>query len=656
MLGFRLNLCSCSILGLVIAMPALAAAPLQIEARSKGTIEQDGKLFKDLDGNGKLDPYEDWRLPAPRRVDDLITRMSVPEKAGLMMFASHGGFMGPDGQVLDTTAPPPKGTLKSPVNVSGVPGFDPADKPSPRDLIVNRHVRWIGTSPGGDAAAFARWANAVQAMAESTRLGIPVVLASDPIHTTNRLPGGALPPPDRRKLTSSWPDQIGFAAIGDVGLVERFGQIGAAEFRALGMRVVVNPIADVATEPRWNRIPGTFGEDADLSAKMTAAYVRGFQGRTFGSSSVMTIVKHFPGDGPVAHGLDPHNPYGKYLVYPAGMQAYHLKPFKAAIAAGAQSIMTSYGIPTGLDTVGSSFSKAVVSGLLRDKLDFRGIVISDWLHAMPWGVESLSKEDREARMIAAGVDQFGGEHETRYVIDLVQRGVVPLSRLNESVSRILLPMFEMGLFEDPYVDPANATKVVNSQVFRAVAAEAQRRAVVLLKNADGVLPLRAEERVELLGFSTVPEALAPHIAVDEKSADAVIVKVNAPYHVNASGQAFFKETHEGPLLYKGANNESDLTLINRAVASGKPVIVVMSMERPAVLSEFLGRVDGMLATFGSDDDAVADILLGKATPSGKLPFDLPADEASVEHQKEDAPHDFSNTLFRQGFGLAYQSK
>lgn len=645
-----------SLAAVAMAMPAIAGAAPEVVARTAPILEADGKPFKDLDRNGRLDPYEDWRRPTDERVSDLISRMTVAEKAGLMMFASHSGFMGPNGEVLDTLAAPPKGALKSPVNVSGVPGFDPADKPSPRDLIVARDVRWIGTSPGGDATAFARWANAVQEMAEGTRLGIPVVLASDPIHTTNRLPGGALPPPDRKKLTTDWPDQIGMAATGDVSLVERLGEIGAAEFRALGIRVVVNPIADVSTEPRWNRIPGTFGEDADLAGKMVAAYVRGFQGATLGPASVMTIVKHFPGDGPVGNGLDPHNPYGKSLAYPAGMQAYHLRPFRAAIAAGAHSIMTSYGIPTGLDTVGSSFSKPVVTGLLRDKLGFHGIVISDWLHAMPWGVEVLTKEDREGRMIAAGVDQFGGEHETSYVVDLVRRGDVSTARLDQSMWRILTPMFEMGLFENPYVDPVKASQVVNSPPFRAIAAEAERRSVVLLKNRNGVLPLKPSEKVALLGFSSPSPALGSHVASDERSADVVIVKVNAPYRVNDTGKAFFKETHEGPLVYKGARNEGDLALIDRAVASGKPVVVVMSMERPAVLSEFLDRVSGMIAIFGSSDDALADILMGSAKPSGKLPFDLPADEVSVEQQKEDAPHDFARTQFRQGFGLTYSYK
>lgn len=644
---------------LLLVAPAPAGArdtaPAQpvVASRVAPMLTVAGMRFRDLNKNGRVDPYEDWRLPVARRVDDLTRRMTLAEKAGLMMFASQSGFVGPHGTLREALAPLPPGALRSPVNVAGVPGFDRADKPSPRVLLLDKHVRWMAVAAGGAPGDNARWANAVQALAETDRLGIPVVLAADPIHTTNRLPGGSLPPPDRVKITSDWPDQVGLAATGDVGLVERFGRLGAAEYRALGLTMVINPLADLSTEPRWNRIPGTFGEDAELASAMVAAYVRGFQGKAIGPTSVLTAVKHFPGDGPVQQGLDPHNVYGQHLVFPAGRLDYHLKPFRAGIAAGAATVLTSYGIPDGIDTVATSFSRPAVTGLLRQRLGFGGIVLSDWLHAQPWGVEALSKRDREGRMIAAGVDQFGGEHETSYVIDLVRSGKVTTARIDQSVRRILAPMFALGLFENPFVDPDAADRVVKSPEAQAAAADAQRRAIVLLRNEHGLLPLKADARVFLEGFATAPARFAGRVATKPADADAIIVKVNAPYRVNMSGQSFFKGTHEGPLVFAGADNADELAAIDAAVATGKPVIVVMSMERPAVLSEFLGRVVAVVATFGSGDAAVADILAGAARPAGKLPFDLPADEASVDAQKEDAPHDFARTAFRQGFGLSF---
>ena len=624
-----------------------------LPARGVPEIVIDGLPFRDLNKDGELAVYEDWRRSSDARARDLIERMTAAEKAGLMMHAANSGFFGAGGVVLDELAPPPPGALRSPVNVTGVPGFDRADKPSPRVLIQTLHVRWINTSPGGTPVDAARWANALQDLAGETRLGVPVMLTADPVQTTNRMPGGALPPPDRRKITSSWPDQVGLTAIGDPDVVRTFGEVAATEYHALGFRMILNPMVDLATEPRWNRIPGTFGENSATTGVLAAQYVRGFQGERLSSGSVLTVLKHFPGDGPVQDGFDPHNVYGQHLVYPGDNLQEHLRPFREGIAAGAAAVMTAYGIPEGVDTVGSSFSKPLVTGLLRGELGFDGIVISDWLHAMPWGVERLSKTEREALMVDAGVDQFGGEHETAYLLEALASGRLREARIDESALRILRPMFDIGLFENPYVDPEAAARVVASPEFAALGEAAQRRSIVLLRNPSGVLPLKATDKVWLEGFADAPTGLADRTVQSAEQADVIIVKVNAPYTVNASGQSFFTNTHEGPLVFAGSDNAADLTAIEAAVATGKPVVVAISMERPAVLSEFIDDTAAVLATFGSGDEALAAILTGAASPQGKLPFDLPADQASVDGQKEDLPFDFANTLFRYGFGLSY---
>lgn len=637
----------------------VAAAVVQqpnIGTRVDPILTLGGLRFKDLDRNGRLDPYEDWRLTPAERADDLLKRMSLAEKVGLMMHAAVSGFMGPDGIVLRRPIAARPGAPKLVNHVRGVPGFDPADRPSPYELIRKLHVRWINTGPSGSAADVARWANNLQRVAEASRLGIPVMLSSDPIETRNRMPGGALPPPGAAKITSSWPDPVGLAAAADPELVLEYARIAAAEYRAMGFRQILGPMADLATEPRWNRIPGTFGEEAGLSAELVAAYVRGFQGGRLGPQSVLTCVKHFPGDGPVQNGFDPHNPYGKYLVYPSHHLWYHLIPFRAGVAAGMASVMGSYGIPKDIDTVGANFSKVVITEMLRRKLGFHGIVLTDWLRAMPWGVEGLGQSERELRLIQAGVDQLGGEHNPDYLISLVKQGKISTQRIDESVRRILIPMFALGMFEDPYVDPSRAAEVVDNPVFRAAGEDAQRRAIVLLKNAGGVLPLDPRAKLFLSGFSKPPVALALRVVAHMADADVAIIKVNAPYALRTDGTSFFTVTHEGTLAYAGAANEADLERIRSAVRSGKPVIVVMSMERPAVLSEFIDNVAGMIATFGSDDAAVADILTGRVAPTGRLPFDLPADMTSVKAHPEDEPDGFARTSFHAGFGLTYHGK
>ena len=645
-----------SILVTSAVLASLVSAPVSqpaLPGRGAHEISVRGLHFRDLNSDGRLTPYEDWRQSAEDRAHDLIARMTVAEKVGLMMHAANSGFFGPGGTVLDQLAPPPPGALRSPVNVAGVPGFDRSDKPSPRNLIQIQNVRWINTSPGGAPADAARWANALQDLAADTRLGVPVMLTADPVQTTNRMPGGALPPPDRRKITSSWPDQIGLAAIGDPEVVKTFGEVASAEYYALGFRMILNPMVDLTTEPRWNRIPGTFGEDAVTTGALARQYVRGFQGDHLSSASVLTILKHFPGDGPVQGGFDPHNVYGQHLIYPGGALDQHLQPFRDGIAAGAVAVMTSYGIPDGVDTVASSFSKPLVTGLLRGQLGFDGIVVSDWLHAMPWGVEALSKGEREVRMVEAGVDQLGGEHQTSYLINAVNAGQISEARLDQSAMRILKPMFEIGLFENPYVNPEAAARIVASPEYAALGEDAQRRSIVLLRNQADVLPLKATDKLLLQGFTETPVGLVGRTVESADRADVIVVKVNAPYTVNTSGESFFTNTHEGPLVYAGSDNAADLAAIKAAVATGKPVVVAVSMERPAVLSEFIDDTTAVLATFGSGDDALAAILTGASSPQGRLPFDLPADQASVEAQREDLPFDFTNTLFRHGFGLSY---
>ena len=650
-----------SILLASVVVASLSASPTpppgavhpDLPGRGATEIVVDSLHFRDLNKDGQLAVYEDWRRSSEERAKDLITRMTPSEKAGLMMHAANSGFFGAGGVVLDELAPPPPGALRSPVNVTGVPGFDRADKPSPRTLIQTLNVRWINTSPGGTPIDAARWANALQDLAAETRLGVPVMLTADPVQTTNRMPGGALPPPDRRKITSSWPDQIGLTAIGDPEVVRTFGEVAAAEYHALGFRMILNPMVDLTTEPRWNRIPGTFGEDSATTGALAAQYVRGFQGERLSNSSVLTILKHFPGDGPVQDGFDPHNVYGQHLVYPGDNLEYHLRPFRDGIAAGAVAVMTSYGVPDGIDTVASSFSKPLVTGLLRGQLGFDGIVVSDWLHAMPWGVEHLSKTEREALMVDAGVDQFGGEHEISYLLEALAAGRLDEARLDESVLRILKPMFEIGLFENPYVDPEAAARIVASPEYAALGEDAQRRSIVLLRNQADVLPLKATDKVLLEGFTDTPAGLADRAVESADQADVIVVKINAPYTVNTSGESFFTNTHEGPLVYAGSDNAADLAAVEAAVATGKPVVVAISMERPAVLSEFIDDTAAVLATFGSGDEALAAILTGASSPQGRLPFDLPADQASVEAQKEDLPFDFTNTLFRYGFGLSY---
>lgn len=641
---------------LLILAAAASGAPKQpvLGSRTVPVIKADGLSFRDLNRNGKLDKYEDWRLPPEQRVADLIAQMTLEEKAGLMIHSSLMGFTGPGGVVLDAP-PPPRGGAGGGFVPPRREGVIPLDRPSPTELILKRNVRWIllRPNPAEPPEVSAKFANGLQEIAESSRLGIPLALSSDPRHSPSRR-GAVFPaaaPAGGAPNISQWPEQIGFAAAGDPPLVREFGRIAAKELRALGIHVTLSPMADIATEPRWNRIAGTFGEDVRTVSMLVKAYIEAFQGPRLGAESVLCVTKHFPGDGPVKEGLDPHNDYGRWQVYPGGQFDHHLIPFKAALEARTGGIMPGYAIPVGYDTVGMNFSRVIVGGLLRKKMAFDGVVIADWLRNMPWGVENLSEKQRQQRMVEAGVDQIGGDNDPKYIIELVKEGAVTESRLNESARRVLKPMFELGLFENPYVDPEVTKSVVASKAFMDAGAAAQRKSVVLLKNANGLVPVGAGKRIFVENIGKETAALYGTVVGDPKEADVVIVGVDAPFEVHKGGASFFRGAHEGSLAYTGAENAGELGKIRRLVASGKPVVVAMYMDRPAVLTEFIDQAGAVLAHFNVTDAALLDVVFGRAPAAGRLPFDLPRDMDSVRKQKEDVPHDLENPLFRTGFGL-----
>ena len=308
----------------------------------------DGITFRDLNKNGRLDPYEDPRRPIAERVADLLSQMTLEEKAG---------------QMFQTFAPvdPDDATLQG----AGMSG-----RPSLSEMLLNRRMTHFNVARIASPRQTAEWYNRVQKLAEGTRLGIPVTIASDPRHAfTQNVAVGSM-----TSAFSLWPEPIGLAAIGDPALVQEFGDIARREYLAVGIRTALHPMADLATEPRWGRINGTFGEDAALSARLTYAYIRGFQGETLGPHSVACMTKHFPGGGPQKDGEDPHFPEGKEQVYPAGQFDYHLIPFEAAFRAGTAQIMPYYGQPIGLpgiEEVGFRLQQGCHRGLAARQVRLR---------------------------------------------------------------------------------------------------------------------------------------------------------------------------------------------------------------------------------------------------------------------------------------------
>lgn len=583
-------------------------------------------------------PYRRASLPPAVRAADLLARMTLAEKAGLLFHA-----------MVDVGA---AGSLAEADRGLGLLGA--------HDMVLDRamnHFNLVGTAPPRELS---RWHNRMQELAGSTRLGIPVTISTDPRHASSSNPLTSM----LAGPFSRWPEPLGLAATRDPTLVKRFAEVAREEYRAVGIRLALHPQLDLATEPRWPRIVGTFGEDAGLAGELARAYVRGFQGRHLGPHSVATMTKHFPGGGPQKDGEDPHFPYGREQVYPGERFAYHLAPFLAAIEAGTAQIMPYYGMPVGLpiEEVGFGFNREVLTNLLRDCLGFDGVVCTDWgvltdieyrddvLPARAWGLEHADPAERAAVAIDAGVDQFGGEARPDIVVDLVRRGRLTEERLDRSAIRLLREKFVLGLFDRPYVDPATAATTVDRPDFRAAGRAAQRASVTLLRNAvpnsPARLPLRPGLRVYTEGLR--PDSVEPYaVPVDRPgSADAAVLRLRAAHDPRPGAfESFFRA---GSLEF-APDELSDVWAIAEAV----PTVVDVYLDRPAVLTEIDAAAAVLLVTFGVADETLLEVLFGLDQPRGRLPFDLPRSMAAVQASRSDVPFDTPDPVFRFGDGLRY---
>jgi beta-glucosidase len=580
---------------------------------------------------------EDYRNPIldiGRRVDDLLSRMSLAEKAGML---------------FQTMIMVGSGDLSEPNSRYGVN--------SPEYMIKEQKLSHFNViRAADDAETLAEWQNELQKLAASTRLGIPVTLSTDPRHHFTENVGTAA----AAGAFSQWPETLGLAAIGSAELVQRFGDIARQEYLAVGLRLALHPQIDLATEPRWSRINGGFGEDAELTSKLVQAYIRGFQGEKLGPESVSTMTKHFPGGGPQLDGEDPHFAYGREQVYPGGNFDYHLEPFRAAIAAGGSQIMPYYGMPIGTqyDEVAFAFNKGIITDLLRGELGFDGIVCTDWglvtdstimgqpMPARAWGVEHLDELSRVKMILNAGCDQLGGEARPELVVQLVEQGRIGEDRIDVSVRRLLREKFILGLFDDPYVDPKLAAATVGRAEFLDAGAEAQRRAYTLLINRDQVLPLRKGRRMYLEGVSDEVASRYGEVVDNPADAEIALLRIKAPYEPRPGGfEAMF---HAGSLEFP-AQERDRLT----EICSTVPTIVDVYLDRPAVLTHLARDAAALFGSYGSSDDAFLDIVFGDAQPEGSLPFDLPRSMAAVVASRSDVPFDTADPVFRFGQGLRY---
>lgn len=703
-----------------------------------------GLAFKDLNRNGVLDPYEDWRLPVEQRAKDLASKLTVEEIAGLMLYSSHQSIPARAGGYFAGT-------------YGGKPFKEGETDPTAltdqqQKFLQTDHLRHVLITSVQTPEVAARWNNRMQAFCERVGKGIPANNSSDPRHGTvaraeyNAAAGGRI---------SMWPSSLGLAATFDPALVEKFGQIAANEYRALGITTALSPQVDIATEPRWGRFEGTFGESPRLSAAMAQAYCNGFQTSLgpklvaggWGFGSVNAMVKHWPGGGAGEAGRDAHYANGKYAVYPGNNFDQHLIPFTQGAfklngkTGMASAVMPYYTISWNQDkkngeNIANNYNRYLITDLLRQKYGYDGVVCTDWnvtgdhkvmdsfIDGKSWGVEKLSLAERHYKVLMAGVDQFGGNNDAKPILEAYQLGVKQhgesfmRTRMEQSAVRLLRNIFRVGLFENPYLNADESSRIVGKPAYMQAGYEAQLKSIVMLKNKAKALPLAPTKTVyvpkryiaasrNFLGIETPSSTDYPvnmelvkkyfKVTDNPAEADVALVFIENPktgigYDVEdlkKGGNGYLPISLQyGPYTatdaratslaggdplesftnrsYKDksvtARNMTDAQLVSetRQKMNGKPVIVSVAVSNPMVFSEIEGDASAILVSFGVQDQALLDIMSGKVQPSGLLPMQMPASMSVVEKQAEDVPFDMSchrdseGNAYDFGFGLNWK--
>ena len=620
-----------------------------LNPHSKSVLEVDGYQFIDLNGNGELDVYEDWRQDAETRAADLVSQMTVREKIAQMQHPTY--LPRADGKIAPY--------LKNYCSEYGI------------GMLLIRELNSV------EAAATTM--NTIQEYAESSRLGVPVLVSMDSVHGLSYVSGATVTP-----------HNLALAATRDEALVTKLAEIARDEHLAVGVRMTLSPEADIASEPRWGRVMETFGEDPDLVTQMVTAQVVAFQNGRDGlnTGSIVACMKHFPGAGPQMEGKDTSP-----IISSEETLQIHLKPYYAALEVNVASIMPYYSVPLALDMENSAIgSKATLQDLLRDEMGFTGIIQTDW--GMIWAIQEAlgtmtgeEVSDEEAILIGvtqSRVDGIGGE--SIRLIDLMeeytQEGKIDEAILTAAATRIVKVKFEMGMFENPYCDVDYAVSFVGNEENQKVNLQAAREAMTLLKN-DGALPLNPDVKQTILvcgprafdtdslvgGWSsaqdglTIADAVAAYAGenttvLTEKEdvevikelaqqADVIIVSIGEPSY-----------QHDPVWGYDTLEIvQSQQEILEAAVASGKTVITVVTGGRPYILTWCDENTNAILEAYypgAKGGIAIAETLFGMNNPTGKTPMQFPRDMESVNAQEGDVSFDLENPLYDYGFGLSYE--
>ncbi|TWD92471.1 beta-glucosidase [Neobacillus bataviensis] len=683
-----------------------------LEVRVKNIIEVDGLKFKDLNNSGKLEPYKDWRLSPKERAENLVSLMNIDEKVGMMLINTRQMGL----SQKDKSKTSHDGVLDEGIVEKGETIFALAKVYGTTHTIENMHLRHFILRDNWSPAQMAEWVNTMNEVCEGTRLGIPCLIASNSRNENTEFIFGMN---DAAGIFSTWPGTLGLAAAakgeikngGDASLISQFAEIAHDEWDAVGIRKGYMYMADTATDPRWQRTYGTFGEDPEFISDAIGRIIGGFQGETVGKHSIAMTTKHFPGGGARENGFDPHYAEGKWNLYPTpgSLEKYHLPPFQAAVDHGTSSIMPYYSIPSiknsvvqefegediPFEEVGFTFNHYFLNHILREKLGFKGYVNSDSgiTSKMCWGVEDKSEAERFAKAINAGTDLVADTNDIENLKKAIGNGWISEKRINEANVRLLTEMFALGLFDDrTYVSPENAASVVSNQANWDAAYEAHKKSVTVLKNSKQTLPLTADklgnQKVYVEVFHKEQERATAYtekarqecqelgqftLTDNYEEADIAIIFLSpkSGAYFNATPGLLELEICEDKTetaLDGSIYQETTLSGMDhlKEVADsihvrGGKVIMSVNVILPWILGNVEPLADVLIAGYDTYYKAQYEVIAGNSRPVGVLPLTLPASEAVIAVDEEgncvsrnDVPGYDKDKYMPEGLQYAYK--
>lgn len=676
---------------------------IHLETRVKKLIEVDGLKFKDLNDNGELDPYEDWRLSPEERAEDLVSQMTIDEKVGMMVISTL--YMG---KAVDA----PNHDNRQVLVTNKIDGkYLPFKKDAlpTQDYIEKMHIRHFIQRDARSVGDNVEWVNALNELAEGTRLGIPVIVASNSKNENSDLMMNGDP---YEGAYSIYPGTLGLAAAikgdlkqgGDFSLIEEFADNSRKEWVANGIRKGYMYMADVVTDPRWQRTYGTFGEDPTFIAEVISRLIEGFQGEELSSDSIGLTIKHFPGGGARENGFDPHYAEGKWNVYrtPGSLETYHLPPFVAAAKKQPSSMMPYYSAPSidkssyqtydgqliPFEEVGMAFNEYILNDLLREQLSFKGYINSDSgiTGDMAWGMEDKSVPARFAKAVNAGTDIIADTYDTENLRKAYDKGYIPESRLDQANSRLLQEMFKLGLFDErTYVDPSDGFGLAEAKEPKEAAYQAHLKSVTLLKD-DGTLPIKGK-KVYIEAFHKdlkkadqytknavkAAQSLKLDLVGDYREADVAVlfVRPETGDYFNATPGLLELEICEDKtnIALNGdsyqettiSNLERYDTITSYMQDHDKKVITSLNITMPWIVTHLEERSNVLVAGYDTFEKAILEVLIGDFKPQGVLPITLPKNEAVIavdEHgicvSRNDVPGYDKDKYLRPGMTYAYE--